>query len=364
MATYPFFSIVIPTFNRAADLQFALYCLLHQDFKDFEIVISDNCSTDNTPAVIRAIKDKRIRYVKMKKNTVFSLNLKNAIKYARGQYIFFHSDDDFLLYANSLNKIAKKIKEKKAGYIRVGYICMAPEKNGIFSFKLSKRFVQNEYLYPLSDNNKVVAFIVDSDHYFITGLVFKNLLPKNVCMVTSEHAPWMDMLFYAAKNFGACYISESIIVASWSVWRNSQDGTHPVYTLIHGKLESENYFHTIKRKLSEKRYEIFLHSQLINIYVRLFPLIKVKIGNKKLLLFAKRIREVDPTMYKTLRYWGYLLFALAFPRVFFKKLRDFYLGFYIRVSRVYDEKKILKRLKNLEREYQITTGKKEVRFNF
>lgn len=364
MVKRPFFSIVIPTYNRASDLHFALFCILRQSFSDFEVIISDNCSTDNTKDLVNTIKDKRIRYVRMNKNVTYSVNLKNAIKYARGKYIFFHSDDDFLLYKDSLEKIYKKVTEHNLGYIRMSYVCLTPDKNGIFVFKPNKRFVKNEYLPAFADNNKVVSFIVDGDHYFITGLVFKNMLPKNIVMVISEHAPWMNMLFYATKNFGAYFVSEPSIVASWSQWRNSQNGQHPVYSLIGGKLESENYFNIIKEKLDRKSFSIFLHNQLISIYVRLFPLIKVKIGNKNLIAFSKRIRNVDPSMNREMKYWIYLSFALFLPRQFLKMLRDFYLFLYIKTSRVENDKNIIHTLKLIEREYQRISGKKEAKFNF
>ena len=93
MTKKPFFSIVIPTYNRAEKLQFALHCLLKQTFKDFEVIVSDNWSTDNTKDVVMHSGDKRIKYTRNIKPTIYSLNLQNAINHAYGGYIFFHSDD-------------------------------------------------------------------------------------------------------------------------------------------------------------------------------------------------------------------------------------------------------------------------------
>ena len=118
----PFFSIVIPTYNRASDLQFALYCILRQTFSDFEVVISDNCSTDNTKVVVQMLKNKKIRYSRATKTVGNALNMERAIKMAQGKYVLLHSDDDFFLYENSLEEIYKEIIIHNPGYVRVNYI--------------------------------------------------------------------------------------------------------------------------------------------------------------------------------------------------------------------------------------------------
>ena len=51
--TTPFFSIVIPTFNRSDLFPYAVRSILNQTFEDFEIIISDNCSADDTPQVAK-----------------------------------------------------------------------------------------------------------------------------------------------------------------------------------------------------------------------------------------------------------------------------------------------------------------------
>jgi glycosyltransferase involved in cell wall biosynthesis len=364
MRDRPFFSIVIPTFNRASNLELALFCILSQYFKNFEVVISDNCSFDNTFSIIKRFKDKRIKYVRTKKNVIHSLNIKNALKFAKGEYIFLHSDDDFLFENDALFQIVKKIKKYQAGYIRVSYACLTPEMDGIFYFKPNKRFVSDEYLEKLSDTLTVLSFITDSDHYFITGLIFKNQALAFEKIVSSEHASWIRLLFDGAKNYGAYFISNPLIIASWSKWRNKKDGCHPVYSLNKGKLESEVYFEVVEKLLPRLAFERFIHNQFISIYVRLFPLIKIKIGNKGLINFSNRIKEVDDRMDKDLRFWIYLRIACVVPGIFLKKLRDFYLWLYILTSAVKNKDKIILKLKNIELKYQEFKKERVKTFNF
>lgn len=347
----PFFSIVIPTYNRASDLQFSLYCILRQSFSDFEVIISDNCSIDNTKVIISKLKDKRVHYFRMRKTVIYPLNIGNAMKYARGKYIFIHSDDDFFLYKNSLQEIYEAIRKNNPGYIHLNYICLAINKKRFFDFRYNNSFIKDEYLSPFLSNKEILSFILKSNLYFISGTIFKNSLPNNIKILHSEHAPWIDILFYVTKKFGAYFIAKPYIVCSWSTWRKKQNGDHPVYSLVKGKLESEEYFSIVKQKIDRETYNIFLHNELMGMYVRLFPVIKILVGNKNTLRLAKRICEVDKAAAKNISYWIYLIGALVFPSSFLRVVKNIYLNIYIRFSKVEKSDQLIGVLKDLKSGY-------------
>lgn len=355
MIKKPFFSIVIPTYNRAEDLQFALFCIFQQTFKNFEVIISDNCSTDSTQEVIGKLKDKRIHYSRTKTTLGNALNMGRGLKYAKGEYIFYHSDDDFLPYKNSLEEIHKEIITHNPGYVRVNYISLSLDRKRVFSYKVNKPFIRNEYMLPFLKNKKVLEFIVDSDPYFITGIVFKNTLPSNIKIVDSDPAPWIEILFYMVKNFGACFITQQHIVASWSRRKIKKNAKHHIFILINGKLRAENYFNVVKEKLNKGKYGTFLHNELIHLYVRLFPVIKVHVGNKIMLQMSVRIRLLDPTMKKSITYWTYLIGALIIPRSLLRIIRDICVYVYARFSKVDGNKQIVDTLKDLELRYLNST---------
>ena len=56
-------SVIIPTYNRAEFLRIAILSALNQTFKDIEIIVADDKSTDHTQDVVKSFKDKRIRYI-------------------------------------------------------------------------------------------------------------------------------------------------------------------------------------------------------------------------------------------------------------------------------------------------------------
>lgn len=363
----PFFSIVVPTYNRASDLQFVLYCVLRQSFSDYEIVISDNCSTDNTENIVNKLKNKKIRYFRNKKNIGMIPNQKKAIGYAEGEYVFLHGDDDFLLYSDSLQKIYKELIRHNPGYVRVNYISLSTDKKHVFSYKVNKPFKKNYYLLPHAESEDVLSFVVDSDNYFFSGIIFRNDLPKSITMIDADPSPWIDILFYMAKNYGAYFIPKRHLIASWSR-RTKKNEDHGFYETVEGKLKAENYFEIARGKVSREAYQRFLHKELTTIYVNLFPAIKVSVGNKKMLQISKRIRSLDPEITKSIGYWIYFIPSLIIPRNFLKIFKDIYLYLYTRFSKVDNEKQIVNKLKELEQEYFHDWGDmikdKNARFKF
>jgi len=93
--TRPTISVVISTFNRSDRLKKAIQSVLAQTFEDFELIIVDDASKDNTQAVIQSFKDPRIRYLRRKKNFGNDTRPKNeGIMASKGQYIAFLDDDN------------------------------------------------------------------------------------------------------------------------------------------------------------------------------------------------------------------------------------------------------------------------------
>ena len=96
MSLNPFFTIAIPTFNRAGMLKQALESLRDQSFRDFEIVIGDNGSTDDTATVVAEFSDLPICYRRRLENLGPVANFNQLIQEAKGEFFVLHWDDDFL----------------------------------------------------------------------------------------------------------------------------------------------------------------------------------------------------------------------------------------------------------------------------
>lgn len=89
----PFFSIIIPTYNREKFLKIAVDSVLNQTFTDFELIIIDDGSNDNTKQMIAEFANSKIRYIHQEhKGIPFARNL--GVKNTKGKYIAFLDSDD------------------------------------------------------------------------------------------------------------------------------------------------------------------------------------------------------------------------------------------------------------------------------
>ena len=155
--TTPFFSIVIPTFNRSDLFPYAVRSILKQTFEDFEIIISDNCSTDSTRQVAKQFEDPRFKYIKTPQHFTIADSWEFARSHAVGKLIFMLSDDDALLPA-ALERFAHESRYHDADFM----FCTpayyrdlsypGPDRNSVDcpSFSGASRVVQaEEFVRPL-----------------------------------------------------------------------------------------------------------------------------------------------------------------------------------------------------------------------
>jgi len=89
-------SVILPTYNRAPILLQTLRTVLNQSFQNFEVLVWDDASTDDTEEVVGALSDRRIVYHKNNNNLGYGPNLRAAYGHATGDIIYLLGDDDLL----------------------------------------------------------------------------------------------------------------------------------------------------------------------------------------------------------------------------------------------------------------------------
>ena len=87
-------SIVMPSYNTADYIEKAINSVLAQTYENWELIIIDDCYTDNTDEVIERFSDDRIRYLKNIKNSGAAASRNRALKEAKGKWIAFLDSDD------------------------------------------------------------------------------------------------------------------------------------------------------------------------------------------------------------------------------------------------------------------------------
>ncbi|MGQ0560709.1 MAG: glycosyltransferase family 2 protein [Gemmatimonadota bacterium] len=111
----PFFSICIPQHNRTSFLIAALRSLERQTFRDFEVCISDDASTDGREAELRQYLERsrlKYEYVRQEQNLRYDGNLRAAIALARGRYCFLLGNDDGLTERGTLERLAALLRQQ------------------------------------------------------------------------------------------------------------------------------------------------------------------------------------------------------------------------------------------------------------
>ncbi len=97
-------SIQMCTYNRAHYIKQAIDSVLSQTFTNWELLILDDCSTDNTESVLAEyLKDPRIKYIKNSENLGINKNRNKALSFSTGEYVAVLDSDDYWIDSNKLS---------------------------------------------------------------------------------------------------------------------------------------------------------------------------------------------------------------------------------------------------------------------
>ena len=141
-------SIVLPSFNRAHILPKAVESILRQTYKNFELIIVDDGSSDNTCEVVKGFNDDRVVYVHQE-NAGACVARNNGIDHARGEYIAFQDSDD-VWHEDKLEKQLTTLRNTGADVVFCRMNRMSDGKNvGLVSDYFHEGFLSKEEL-PMS----------------------------------------------------------------------------------------------------------------------------------------------------------------------------------------------------------------------
>ena len=110
------FSIILPTYNRENLIQKAIHSVINQEYKNWELIIIDNYSTDQTEQLVKNFSDERIIYKKFKNDGIIARSRNFGIKLSKGSYIAFLDSDDWW-YKKKLESVFQIIKKGSYKFI-------------------------------------------------------------------------------------------------------------------------------------------------------------------------------------------------------------------------------------------------------
>lgn len=145
-------SIITPTYNSSRFIERTIKSIQDQTFKNWELLITDDCSTDNTINIIQNFikNDDRIRLFQLRKNAGAGIARNNSIREAKGRYIAFCDSDDQWL-PDKLEIQLKHLSNTKTSFVYSSYLTQNENQNiigqVICPYKISyTQILRNNYL--------------------------------------------------------------------------------------------------------------------------------------------------------------------------------------------------------------------------
>lgn len=256
------FSIVIPTYNRADFLPKAIESVLAQTFADWELIIVDDGSTDNTKEVVSLYSDSRITYI-YQENAERSAARNNGMAHSVGEYVLFLDSDDYYL-SDFLAELNSEI-EKNGNESCLYFHNVLVEHDG----------KQRPFAEPLPNGEKNILNFLFNESRVIgvwQAVIARCFLAEN--MFDTRISLWEDthLFFRLLAQFPFKQLSVQGYVAVQHEQSTVIAGSRQVkmadverYILAINDLES-NYWNLFSKYLTEKDFQNYRDSKL-NMYL-------------------------------------------------------------------------------------------------
>jgi len=120
----PKVSIILPVYNGAKYLKDSIDSCLNQSYSNFELIVIDDCSSDETPMIVQSYQDKRIKYIRNDTNKRLPTSLNIGFAQATGDYLTWTSDDNFYA-SDAIEKMVCFLTEKGQDFVYCNYYTFA-----------------------------------------------------------------------------------------------------------------------------------------------------------------------------------------------------------------------------------------------
>ncbi len=191
---HPFFSVIIPVYNCESTISLTLDSVLEQSINDYELIVIDDCSTDDTIHIINSYKDRfdNIRIIENQENIGVANSRNKGIQLATGKYIAFLDGDD-LWFPRKLEKQKHLIEENNCDICCTSYSFIDENTFDIKKPYIIPRYI--DYKMMLKQN-----YIGCSTVSIKKDILTDNLLDKSY--QHEDYALWLKLIRNNAKVVG------------------------------------------------------------------------------------------------------------------------------------------------------------------
>lgn len=206
-------SIIMPTYNCGKFIAETIKTVIEQTYTNWELVIVDDCSKDDTEQVVSSFEDTRIRYYRLEQNSGAAVARTTAMKYADGEYMAFLDSDD-LWKKDKLEKQLKFMKDNKYNFTCTAYEQVDEEGNKLGKIiKTKKKAGYNRILLDCPVGNSTVMYNVAA----LGKFEVPNIRKRN------DDALWLQMLKKEKYIYGMNDVLMEYRIRSNSISSNKLD---------------------------------------------------------------------------------------------------------------------------------------------
>ena len=316
----PTFSVLVPTYNQGSVISETIKSVLIQTFRDFELIIVDNASPDNTVATVKKFlkKDVRIKLSQNESNLGYPGNLRRCCELASGKYLYFLGSDD-ILSPFALEKTFNAFRmDKDVGVVTRPYYWF--EGNSVDrAVRAVTPLDENEdRLISSSDGEEVFSKVFESVGQ-LSGLSYRREFmkePINQDVFTAHIYPFLAIFKDHKAVFLKDYVLAVRIAISLTRTNSSIYNLSPLFTWV-------RMFKTVLRS---KKYQKQRKWGIDHITKNYVGLIQIKNYAKFPLFFKESWLMVKyrPKNLLSLRFWFYFIGLTLIPKSILIPLVDKY----------------------------------------
>ena len=198
-------SVIIPTYNRSRTILRAIKSVLNQTYKNIEVIIVDDASTDNTEEIVKGLNDPRIIYIKHETNKGGAAARNTGIKLAKSEYIAFQdSDDEWYPEKLQLQTDALLKAESDVGVVYSSFIRISKHKKEVIPGGHARNFEGDIFKKILSNNFVTTQTALVAKRCFDKVGIFDESLPR-----LQDWELWLRI----SKHYKFIYISKPLVTA-------------------------------------------------------------------------------------------------------------------------------------------------------
>lgn len=193
-------SIITPVYNSEKFIEDTIKSVLNQTYKNWEMLLVDDCSTDKSENIIKKYEkqDKRIKYIKLKENSGAAIARNKALKESKGRFIAYLDADD-LWHKNKLEKQIEFMSKNDYAFTCTDYEKIDEQGNALKIIKIPKKVNYNLFL--KNTIIQTVGVMVDTK---ITG---KEILVMPNIRRRQDAATWCQLL---KGGYDCCEVPETL----------------------------------------------------------------------------------------------------------------------------------------------------------